>query len=89
MSHSQETIDEICKLRKARLSCEKIAKLTGLTKNTVLALVYKHYLKIDRHKLYKAKKIVNGVEVAGRELRPSVAFVKGLVSNRYYVVRDN
>lgn len=83
INHSQETIDTICKLRKAGLSCEKISKETNLTKNVVLALVYKHYLKINRHKVYKPKsKEVS--PMTGRNAKPSVAFVKGLQDTKFY-----
>jgi len=86
MPHTKQTIEAVCLLRKDGLSCEKIAKQLSLTKNQVLALVYKHYLKIDRHKVYKGKS--NGVvgSLADRELRPSVPFVKGLNDSRFYVL---
>lgn len=85
--HSEETINRICELRKAKLSYEKISKETGLTKNVVLALAYKHLLKIDRHKVYKDRDRVAATPLANRELRPSVPFVIGLNDTRYYVVR--
>ena len=88
VNHSQETIDIICTLRKAGLSCEKISKHTGLTKNVVLALVYKHYLKIDRHVRYRRKDDHDGRDVPYTDKRPSVAFVRGLKHTRYYVVKE-
>jgi hypothetical protein len=86
--HSPETINLICTLREEGLSCEKIAKRVCLTKNQVLALVYKHYLKIDRHRVYRDK--TNNVEghLADRELRPSVPFVIGLNDTQFYVVHN-
>ena len=86
VNHSQETIDTICKLRKAGLSCEKISKETGLTKNVVLALIYKHYLKINRHAHYMAKYDHGGRDIPYTDKRPSVPFIKGLNHTRYYVV---
>ncbi len=86
VKHTQDTIDTICKLRKAGLSCEKISKHTGLTKNVVLALVYKHYLKIDRHVRYRRKDDHDGRDVPYTDKRPSVPFVRGLKHTRYYVV---
>jgi hypothetical protein len=86
VNHTQDTIDTICKLRKAGLSCEKISKHTGLTKNVVLALVYKHYLKIDRHVRYSRKNDHDGRDVPYTDKRPSVPFVRGLKHTRYYVV---
>lgn len=87
VNHSQETIDRICELRKAGLSCEKISKETNLTKNVVLALVYKHYLKIDRHRVYRARYDHGGRDVPYTDKRPSVPFIKGLNHTRYYVVK--
>jgi hypothetical protein len=86
--HSKETIDLICSLRKEGLSCEKIAKRVCLTKNQVLALVYKHYLKIDRHRVYRDKTNGRVDTLADRELRPSVPFVIGLNDSRFYVVHN-
>ena len=85
VNHTQDTIDTICKLRKRGLSCEKISKQTGLTKNVVLALVYKHYLKIDRHRVYKPK-IKGESPMRGRNSKPSVAFVKGLQDTKFYTM---
>lgn len=89
MTHTKQTIEAVCLLRKDGLSCEKIAKQLNLTKNQVLALVYKHYLKIDRHRVYRDKS--NNVEgtLADRELRPSVPFVIGLNDTQFYVVKRN
>jgi len=81
MAHTKQTVEAVCLLRKDGYSCEKIGKELGLTKNTVLALVYKHYLGINKHEYYKKKDIGN------RELRPSVPYVPGLVDTRYYVLR--
>jgi len=89
VNHTQDTIDTICKLRKRGLSCEKISKETGLTKNVVLALVYKHYLKIDRHRVYRARYDHAGRDVPYTDKRPSVPFVKGLNHTRYYVVQGD
>lgn len=83
MIHSQETIDRICKMRKEKYSCERIAKEMGLTKNTVLALVYKHYLKINKHQYYKKKE---GGAFTDRELRPTVVYVPGLTDTKFYVI---
>jgi hypothetical protein len=88
VNHSQETIDTICKLRKRGLSCEKISKETGLTKNVVLALVYKHYLKIDRHVHWRRKEDHDGRDVPYSDKRPSVPFIRGLNHTRYYVVHN-
>ena len=68
------------------MSCEKIAKQLNLTKNQVLALVYKHYLKIDRHKVYRDRKNYVEGTLAERELRPSVPFVIRLNDTQFYVV---
>lgn len=86
VKHTKETINLICKLRKAGLSCEKIGKQTGLTKNVVLALVYKHHLKINRHRVYAGRKVHSGRVVPYTDKRPSVPFIKGLNHTRYYVV---
>jgi hypothetical protein len=88
MAHTQETIEAVCLLRKEGLSCGKIGKKLSLTRNQVIALVYKYYLKIDRHKVYKDKS--NNVEgtLADREQRPSVPFVIGLNDSRFYVVSN-
>jgi hypothetical protein len=88
VKHTQDTIDTICKLRKAGLSCEKISKQTGLTKNVVLALVYKHYLKIDRHVRYSPKSDHDGRDVPYTDKRPSVPFIRGLNHTRHYVVHN-
>lgn len=85
MVHTQQTIEAVCLLRKDGLSCEKIAKQLNLTKNQVLALVYKHYLKIDRHKVYRDRSNSRATSLADRETRPSVPFVKGLSDTKYYV----
>ncbi len=86
MTHTQETIDKVCKLRKSKLSFSKIGKQVGLTKNQVLAIHYKYALKINRYRVY-GDKSNNMVSTLDRELRPSVPFVKGLTDTRYYVVR--
>lgn len=88
MVHTQQTIEAVCLLRKDGLSCEKIAKQLNLTKNQVLALVYKHYLKIDRHKVYKDRSNNRATSLADREKRPSVPFVRGLVDTKHYVIRS-
>lgn len=87
MVHTQQTIEAVCLLRKDGLSCEKIAKQLNLTKNQVLALVYKHYLKIDRHKVYRDRSNNRATSLADREKRPSVPFVKGLSDTKHYVIR--
>ena len=86
MAHTKQTIEAVCLLRKDGLSCEKIAKQLNLTKNQVLALVYKHYLKIDRHRVYRDRKNYVEGTLAERELRPSVPFVIGLNDTQFYVV---
>ena len=86
MAHTQQTIEAVCLLRKDGLSCEKIAKQLNLTKNQVLALVYKHYLKIDRHKVYRDRSNNRATSLADREIRPSVPFVKGLSDTKHYVI---
>jgi hypothetical protein len=88
MAHTKQTIEAVCLLRGDGLSCEKIAKQLGLTKNQVLALVYKHYLKIDRHRVYRDKSNGRVDTLADRELRPSVPFVIGLNDTQFYVVSN-
>lgn len=87
MAHTKQTIEAVCLLRKDGLSCEKIAKQLNLTKNQVLALVYKHYLKIDRHKVYRDRHNKRATLLADRVLRPSVPFVIGLNDTQFYVVK--
>lgn len=82
MAHTKQTIEAVCLLRKDGYSCERIGKELGLTKNTVLALVYKHYLKINKHTHYKKRE----GDLVNRELRPSVVYVPGLVDTKYYVI---
>ena len=88
MAHTKQTIEAVCLLRKDGLSCEKIAKQLNLTKNQVLALVYKHYLKIDRHRVYRDRGGERATLLAERELRPSVPFVSGLNDTQFYVVSN-
>lgn len=83
MAYTEEQIALLCKLRKEGFSCERIAKEMGFTKNVVLALVYKHYLKINKHYHYKKKE---GVGIGNRELRPSVAYVPGLTDTKFYII---
>ena len=88
MAHTKQTIEAVCLLRKDGLSCEKIGKRLNRTKNQVLALVYKHYLKIDRHRVYRDRGRERATLLAERELRPSVPFVRGLNDTQFYVVSD-
>lgn len=87
MVHTQQTIEAVCLLRKDGLSCDKIGKQLNLTKNQVLALVYKHYLKIDRHKVYRDRSNNRATSLADRETRPSVPFIKGLADTKHYVMQ--
>lgn len=88
MAHTKQVIEAVCLLRKDGLSCEKIGKQLNLTKNQVLAMVYKYYLKIDRHRVYRDRSNNQATSLADRELRPSVAFVKGLSDTQFYVLSD-
>jgi orotate phosphoribosyltransferase-like protein len=81
MAHTKQTIEAVCLLRKDGYSFERIGKELGLTKNTVLALVYKHYLGINKHQYYKKAAVMD------RDPRPSVPYVPGLTDTKHYVLR--
>ena len=83
MAYTEEQIAQLCKMRKEGFSCERIAKEMGFTKNVALALVYKHYLKINRHYHYKKGE---GTGLVDRELRPTVVYVPGLTDTKFYVI---
>lgn len=84
MTYTEEQIAQLCKMRKEGFSCERIAKEMGFTKNVALALVYKHYLKINKHYHYKKGE---GVGLTNRDMRPTVVYIPGLTDTKYYTLR--
>ena len=85
VKYSEDTIREVCTLRRKGLSYINIGRRLGLSRGQALALVYKHLLKINRHSYYKRSTATESIH--DRDTRPSVPFVPGLSDTLWYKLK--
>lgn len=86
-SHSPEVIKEVLTLRKDGMSYRKIGAAMAMSVNQVLGICYREHLRIQREGGTALAVTETGMEVADRELRPSLPFIPGLVDTKKYTMR--
>jgi hypothetical protein len=90
MLHPRSVIDEVVALKKDGLSYRLVGLKVGMTTNQVLGIIYREHQRIQREMGAGQALIETGMDVAVRDTRPSLPFVKGLSDTvKYKMEKQN
>jgi hypothetical protein len=84
MVHTKAVIDEVVALKKDGLSYRLVGLQMGLTTNQVLGIIYREHQRISLEMGAGRAVYETGMDVEGRDTRPSLPFIPGLTDTAKY-----